>query len=151
MNISRPSFALLLLCIAGALAISLRLWWMASRSSAIAFLPHRQPAEWIVYPSPPAPGVHQGLELDSRFHRDFAIKEVPSNAVLSVCAFKRCSIILNDVSVSLPNSPQGNWKKPLAIEVARLLREGPNRIEVIAHRCLPTARAVSSSPEPVSH
>jgi len=125
--------ATLSLTVSGAVLFSLWLWWMAHENGQIYFLPHRAPAEWIVYPSPPILSGRTVIELDARFRHGLSLNTAPSNATLSVCAFKRCSIVINNVPVPLPDVPPNRWKRPLVVEVAKLLHSGQNGIEVTVY------------------
>ena len=130
MKLNRLSLATLLLILAGALAISLWLWWTACFHRNTQFLPHRHQAAWIVYPSPLAPRTRPKVELESKFRREFVLKDAPVSAILSLCSFKHGSVQVNQTLVPLPTTPQANWKTPLSADIGKFLRRGQNRIEV---------------------
>jgi len=132
-KIDRLSFAVLLLTVSGTVLFCLWLRGLARENGDVYFLPHRAPAEWIVYPSPPIASSRTVIELDARFRHGLNLNTAPSNATLSLCSFKRCSVVINNVPVPLPEAPPGQWKKPVLMEVAKLLHSGQNGIEVTVY------------------
>ena len=68
--------AVLLLAAAGG-------WWLCERSAAIAFLPARPGAEWIIYPAPPVLDARQAFPVRAIFKRTFVLETPPANATCS--------------------------------------------------------------------
>src|SRR5204863_9213592 len=115
LRLDRSGLFILLLIIGGTGGIALWFLWNARHNSAIQFLPHRRPAEWIVYPSPFLGGARPRIELETKFRREFVLRHPPAKARLSWCGFKRCEVIVNDLPV-VQQSPE-NWKQPETKEV----------------------------------
>jgi len=132
-KISRLNLFVVVVCVCGTIGIAAWLWWSACTNHAIPYLPRRSPAQWIVYPLPFSPAERHRVELETTFRQEFLVSEASSQAELSLCAFTRCSLALNGVPVSLPLVSQGNWKKPLTVEVSKLLKPGQNKIEITVY------------------
>jgi tetratricopeptide (TPR) repeat protein len=105
------------------------LLWMALGDNRVQFLPSG-PAPWIVYPSPFNGETIRAFELPADFHQSFVLHEKPARAVLDWRCFRRCRIILNGRAVNSDQS--ANWKHFASVDVAPLLREGENNLEIIA-------------------
>ncbi len=103
-------------------------WWMCDRSEAIAFLPARAGAEWVVLPSQAKAAIRDALPATVAFRYSFNLTAQPANASLAVCAFKRATVTINGRRVSSPPSTRRNWKLPSSAEVADLLQPGKNVI-----------------------
>jgi tetratricopeptide (TPR) repeat protein len=102
-------------------------WWMCARSEAIAFLPARAGAEWIIYPRRAGANIHEIKPITAHFRHSFTLTALPANATLTVCAFKGAAVAINGREVS--NTLSGrNWKSPSSAEVAGLLQPGTNEI-----------------------
>ena len=103
-------------------------WWMCARSEAIAFLPARAGAEWIVYPGRAETRTHDTISVTAHFRHAFTLTALPANATLLVCAFKDAAVAINGRTVSDFPSTRRNWKFPSGAEVAGLLQPGTNII-----------------------
>lgn len=133
MKFNRASLYLLLLILCGMTCGGLWFWWNGWHNSGLSYLPHRQPAEWIVYASPFLASERPRIELETRFRREFVLKDAPAKAEISWSGFTRSSLAVNDVGVGGPEGPGGDWKKPRRVEVAKFLHAGTNRIEVTVY------------------
>ena len=105
------------------------LWWRCCYGPDLPFLTEREPAEWILYPTPPNTGTNKG-ELHSTFRKSFSLEQTPSTARLRVRAFRQCEIHLNDQLVELPRGERDHWKQTKAVEISKYLRAGKNEIVV---------------------
>src|SRR2546423_11767559 len=130
MSLSRSSSLLLATLLAGAVTIAAGLCWLARFQSAIQFLPSYRGAEWIVYPTPFSASARPAVELAAKFRKTFVLDGTAPNATLSLRAFKRCSLVLNELPIALPETLRGNWKQPLSVEISKFLHPGENRLEV---------------------
>ena len=104
------------------------LWWMCARDEAIAFLPARAGAEWIVFPRPAERAVRRAISVTVAFRHAFSLTAQPAHATLAVCAFKGAAVAINGREVSHTPSGRRNWKVPSSAEVAGLLQPGTNVI-----------------------
>ncbi len=104
------------------------LWWMCARNEAIAFLPERAGAEWIVFPRPAETMPHDVISITVVFRDSFTLTAQPANAALAVCAFKGAAVAINGREVSNTPCADRSWKLPSGAEVAGLLRPGTNVI-----------------------
>ena len=102
-------------------------WWMCARSEAIAFLPARAGAEWIVHPRRAEGGIYEIKSITAHFRHSFTLSALPANATLTVCAFKGAAVAINGREVGITLSGR-NWKSPSSAEVAGLLQPGTNEI-----------------------
>jgi Flp pilus assembly protein TadD/4-amino-4-deoxy-L-arabinose transferase-like glycosyltransferase len=116
--------ALVLVLLTGAGA----LWWMCARSEAIAFLPARVGAEWIVYPRQARADIREVKPRTALFRHSLVLANLPANATLTVCAFKGAAVAINGRVVNNILSTGRNWKSPSSGEVAGLLQAGTNEI-----------------------
>jgi tetratricopeptide (TPR) repeat protein len=105
-------------------------WWLCDWSENVAFLPTMRGAEWIIYPKKIESNPRRAFQLFTVFDRSFSATGVPSKAVLTFCAFKAASIVVNDKSVPLDSAGKYNWKTRQKINVASFLQAGTNRIRV---------------------
>ena len=104
------------------------LWWECVRSEAVAFLPERAGADWIVYPKPVEAGIHDAISVTAHFRRSFTLTALPASATLSVCAFKGGAVTINGREVGNIRDTGRGWKLPSSAEVAGLLQPGTNEI-----------------------
>ena len=116
------AFALAVLTGAGAL------WWMCARNEAIAFLPARGGAEWIVYPRQARADMREIKPSTAHFRHSFTLTALPAKATLAVCAFKGAAVAINGREVGDILHPGRSWKSPASAEVAGLLQPGTNEI-----------------------
>ena len=103
-------------------------WWFCFRSEAVAFLPARATAQWIVYPKPLDGVVRPAGPLAAVFRRNLNLDNVPAKALLTVSAFKIGTVLINGHSA--PISLGKNWKSPARADVAGLLHSGTNELTV---------------------
>jgi tetratricopeptide (TPR) repeat protein len=121
----------LLVVAAGALTLGLlSVWWLCYRNPEINFLPPRTPAQWIVYPTPPAAQALRKVELATEFRRSFQLDKNVSPATISICAFKKWTIRVNGQPLPGPNAPPENWKQVAAVDVSGLFKPGANNLSV---------------------
>jgi hypothetical protein len=109
-------------------AIAGFLVWKCESDAGVNFLPRHRGAEWIVFPAPPDANLHPLVSLDAIFRREFALPGKPIHAQLRLRAARIASLKINGVDVDLV--PPKNWKDEMQSDVASLLREGANVIEV---------------------
>ena len=121
------------------LAAAGALWWICTRSDAIAFLPARGGAEWIVYPKQAESRIHDTLPITAHFRQSFMLPALPASATLTVRAFKDAAVAINGQEVADIPKPGRSWKTPSSAEVAVLLQPGTNEI---------TARVTNSGGPP---
>ena len=121
--------ALLLLAL-GAGATFGWFWWNALRNPVVSFLPHRSPAEWIVYPLAPIGGVRDKVELATVFKKSFELSPVASTGRMRIAAFGHYQVLLNGVVVDAPTRPAKNWKEPDLLEAGKQLSAGSNTLVV---------------------
>jgi tetratricopeptide (TPR) repeat protein len=126
---------ILLSLAAGLVLVPVWLWRLCNQRADISFLAHHAPAEWIIYPKPPAAqiqgrtAVAEAPELMTTFRRGFELGGVPPSARLVVRACRRVVVAINGQYVELP-APVPNWKAAIELEVARYLKPGTNDIRV---------------------
>ena len=101
---------------------------MSVRSDAIAFLPARAGAEWIVCPRRAETGVHDTIPITAHFVHSFTLSALPASATLTVGAFKSAAVAINGREVSNILCSGRNWKSPSSAEVGGLLQPGTNEI-----------------------
>src|SRR2546423_1497196 len=112
MKLDRSRISILLLIFCGTMGIALWFSWNARHNSGIRFLPRRGPAQWIVYPSPFLGSARPRIELETKFRREFVLKQAPQKAQLSWCAFTNGSVALNDLPLVSHQATKQNWKDP---------------------------------------
>ena len=120
--------AIVLAMVLGLLTVAGGFWWMCARNEAIAFLPARAGAEWIVFPRPAEGATHQAISVAVAFRHSFAITDPPTQAVLTVCAFREGAVAINGQEVSHTPGAHRKWKLPSNVGVAGLLQPGTNVI-----------------------
>jgi tetratricopeptide (TPR) repeat protein len=119
----------LFLCL-GAIIVGVpSLWWLCHRDNAIPFLPATSSVDWILYPKSASALGHFNTPLSTEFKRSWQVERLPSNATLSVKAFKSASIQIN--GQVLPFLPDHDWKKGIAVDITKLLKSGENQISVV--------------------
>ncbi len=112
-----------------AVAIAAALTWATAASPSLPFLiAPPGPASWIVYSRPGDTKTKLRVELPARFTRSFYLASVPATAPMRLRAFRRGSVRINGHAVEL--APALTWKAERRTDVARLLRSGPNQLEV---------------------
>ncbi len=127
----RPVSVMVLCSLAmAAIAGALGFWWMATGSRSVMFLSRRGPAEWIVYPLPASLSTRPAVVLDADFRRRFTLARAPRLAPLRWRALTQCAITVNGSRVATPGESHSNWKHVRQLDVANLLRAGPNEILV---------------------
>jgi Flp pilus assembly protein TadD len=115
------------------LAVLVSLGWLGgglTQRAGTIFLPHRSPAEWILYPSPPSAYSHLCAPLETIFKSDLVLREAPTHATLRVAAFRQYSLAINGVALDTSLHAAHNWKQPEFYEVSKDLRRGTNQIAV---------------------
>lgn len=114
----------------GALSVFLGVaLWKAWADPSIAWLASERPAEWILYPSPPATKASAIVDMATTFERRFELRQAPTTATLRARFFRRADLLLNGRPVSLAACP-ASWKVACEVEVGPLLLLGENRLEV---------------------
>lgn len=103
---------------------------LCTKSSSIEFLPARAGAEWIVYPRPADASRHAARPNAAVFERSFVLSATPTQAELSLMAFKTCLLSINGNAFPMAKESDANWKSPMAAEVRSLLKVGTNQITV---------------------
>jgi tetratricopeptide (TPR) repeat protein len=103
---------------------------MCARDEAIAFLPSRTGAEWIVFPRKPEGTIRDGVPATVEFRHGFSLTSPPAHTGLELCAFRAATVFINGRQVGGGPHAQGNWKVPGSLPVAGLLRPGTNAISV---------------------
>jgi Flp pilus assembly protein TadD len=101
---------------------------MCARDEAIAFLPARSGAEWIVFPRPAYGALHDATPVTIRFRHCFSLSAPLAQATLTVCAFRGAAVAINSREASNTPGTHRNWKSPSCAEVAGLLQAGTNVI-----------------------
>jgi tetratricopeptide (TPR) repeat protein len=120
----------LALVVCGALGSIGWLWWSCVTRPDINFLPHRYPAEWIVYPSGPRGTVNPRLRMGTVFRHALSLERLPAKAVLSVCALRDYELSINGHPGPDPTQRGQSWKQPDHYDLSRVLRIGTNEITV---------------------
>lgn len=124
------------LCVAGALGCAAWLWFICLRNPAIPFLSASGPAAWIVFPTPPDANPHPQAALPCVFRHSFTLPAAPSQAQLSVRAFKAGAVHLNGQPVAGLVLAPANWKNEQTCDVTRLLKQTTNEISVTVSNSL---------------
>ena len=75
-------------------------WWMCDRNEAIAFLPARAGADWIVFPRQAETTTHDAVSVTVEFRHTFTLNTKPAHAMLAICAFKGATVAINSRQVS---------------------------------------------------
>jgi tetratricopeptide (TPR) repeat protein len=104
-------------------------WWLCHRDNALPFLPAARSVDWILYPKSASALGHFNTPLSTEFKRSWQVVRLPSNATLSVKAFKSASIRIN--GQVLPFLPDRDWKKGIAVDITKLLKLGENQISAV--------------------
>ena len=121
-------FGTLLALIAAAVIAFGWLGWKCLRDPKINFFPRDNRAEWIVFPAPVDARTHRVATMDATFRRTFTLPLQPTAVQLLIRPAKRLELKINDETVQ--TTAPHNWKKISTLDIARLLRTGPNTIEV---------------------
>jgi tetratricopeptide (TPR) repeat protein len=129
MPLSKASRFMASALVAAIIVAASGLWWLATRSSAIPFLPSHEPAQWIVYPMPADWVAYKNIEFSTEFRRAFVLERAPAKAALSLMSFHGCSLLINGQHVARPTT-MPNWKRPTEVDALGLLRAGTNEISV---------------------
>lgn len=103
-------------------------WWLCTRNNGIAFLPTRPGAEWIVYPKPPDAKAQHAVPICAVFRCIFTLSSPPTNATLTIRAFKSAAVVINGQKPGNLELAGENWKSPSTADVTGLLRAGTNDI-----------------------
>jgi Flp pilus assembly protein TadD len=112
------------------LAASVGLGWFAWHSPSSRFLPPAKGAEWIAYPMPPwILGIVGKCDRRGVFRRSVELPAAPASARLHICAFKNCTVRVNDQAIELPAAMQ--WNDVRDCVIGSLLQSGTNEIEVV--------------------
>jgi Tfp pilus assembly protein PilF len=106
-------------------------WWLCTRNNGIAFLSTRPGAEWIVYPKPPDAKAQHAVPICAVFRCIFTLSSPPTNATLTIRAFKSAAVVINGQKPGHLELAGENWKSPSVVDVTGLLRTGTN--EIIAY------------------
>ncbi|HXU75150.1 MAG TPA: hypothetical protein VN794_01210, partial [Methylomirabilota bacterium] len=109
--------------------ISFWLWRLCARDPRVNFLCSRPPAEWIVLPSVPDLKARLATDLETSFRREFTLSRQPTQAVVSLCAFKQIDLRVNGEQVAAASGP--NWKRGWSGEIHAHLRPGTNFLEAV--------------------
>ena len=123
-----PGLAVIAALTLALVAAAAGFWWICARDPSIAFLPARAGAEWIVYPSRAETETHDTVAITAQFRHSFTLTALPTEATLTVCAFRAGAVAIN--GRKLDNLPclDRNWKLPSRVQVAGLLQPGTNEI-----------------------
>jgi tetratricopeptide (TPR) repeat protein len=127
-DLSRFNRAMVLALILTLVAAGSGVWWMCARDEAVAFLPARTGADWILFPRKAVGTIHDTLPVIVEFRHSLTLTTQPYNATLTVCAFKGAAIAINNQAVGIAPSTGRNWKLASSVKVAGLLRPGTNAI-----------------------
>ena len=97
----------------------------------IPFLKTNPRANWILYQLSPGAHIKTGnfINLTTDFTKDFELAAVPSKVHLYVKGFKTYHLWINNELLH-SSKTERNWKKTVALEISRLLKEGTNTIKV---------------------
>jgi len=99
------------------------LWGSHSR-----FLAPVSGAEWIIYPVPPRANTTSGrIEQHALFQRVFDLPKAPQSGRLRLCAFRDCSLAINNEPVVLP--PADRWNQMRECEIGPHLHLGANEVK----------------------
>jgi len=115
--------------LAALLVLAGGLWWICVRGDAIAFLPVKPGAEWIIYPGSPDITVYRAA-TKVVFRHTFILDPPPALATLAICAFGGAGVIINGQTLTHLDLPGQNWKSASTVDVTGLLRTGTNEILV---------------------
>lgn len=117
------------------LALALLLWLRGKAVSDgnIPFLDARGPAQWILYPCPPFPGLHQAAGFETTFRRTFVLGTTPANATIAVRGMKSWSLAINGTPVTTTVTNDKNWKEAVTLDVSQKLHVGTNEVVATAH------------------
>jgi hypothetical protein len=105
-------------------------WWFCQKSDAIAFLPVRSGAQWIIDAAPPEIIAQPNAAIKNVFRCRFALSTLPTNATLTICALKSASAFINGRETRGVESKGENWKSPKTADVTGQLHVGTNEITV---------------------
>jgi hypothetical protein len=93
-------------------------------------LPSIRGAEWILYPKQIEGSARPASKLFTVFDHSFRMSSIPSNSVLTFCAFRTAAIFINEKPVPIDSPGKRNWKISQRIDVTGFLQAGTNRIRV---------------------
>jgi len=125
---SRSKRAIILALVLTLLMTAGGFWWMCDRNEAIAFLPARAGADWILFPRQAETTTHDAVSVTVEYRHSFTLNTKPAHATLAICAFKGATVAINSRQVSDTPFTRPNWKLGSSAEVADLLQPGTNVI-----------------------
>ena len=116
--------------VAGWLAAAVWLAMAMHRSDTLAYLPAFEGQPWWVAPRTASADPHLGGETGRVFRARFVLDEMPDDVRFLLAVLRRGEVRLNETPV-----PQGalqgvNWKRPVTLDLTRLVRGGTNEITV---------------------
>ena len=106
------------------------LWSLGRHSDAVPFLPRQRVGHWIIFPKPLNPLPHRAISSSAVFQRSFQLESRPSQARLSIRAFKEARIVINGEILTNVHLTAQAWKRGSVIEIASLLRTGTNTFSI---------------------
>lgn len=113
-----------------AICAIIALCWYIPRLTGLNFLPARQPAEWIIYPTPANADALPIVELTTEFRRTFSLPGPVSNATLLARGFKTLVVRINGEQLPPPLNHDTDWKSVEEFDLSRLIRPGTNELFV---------------------
>jgi tetratricopeptide (TPR) repeat protein len=105
-------------------------WWYCDCRRDTPFLPGGRGADWIIAPAPPDSMVHAAAPLTATFTRSFQLTLAPTQAKLTIRAFRKASVQINGRPVDPPGLAWPNWKRPAVAEITGWLHAGTNVIVI---------------------
>jgi len=105
-------------------------WWLVARDPDVPFLGPGGPAEWILYPTAPSNFVRPAADVEADFRRAIVLRARPSSARLRARFHRSGAVIVNGTPVKFPSGSDTDWKRAREAEIAPLLHDGTNQIDV---------------------
>jgi hypothetical protein len=108
------------------------LWGAIEYGERIYLIRHGPDDIWITAPQPAARAapIRIGRQDPDRlvFHKEFRLATVPDHAVVRIRALRELALSVNGKPVDLAGRDPRRWKRATEVDVATLLRPGPNHI-----------------------
>ena len=114
------------------LAVCVIAWLLCyiPRRTGVNFLSARQPASWIIYPTPANADALPAIEMTTEFRRTFLLSAPIPHATLWARGFKKIVVWLNGKQLAPQLEDAGNWNSVVEFAAAKLLRPGTNELSV---------------------
>jgi hypothetical protein len=106
-----------------------KIWRLCERDAAVAFLPARAGAAWILDDCPPDGYISWSAPKRTVFKHQFFLA-APAVAEISLCAFRAASVEVNGKDISALALDGKNWKLPVTASAGLPLPAGTNEIIV---------------------